>query len=93
MAEAWQKEHEQNVAAARHELEEFRRSCPPAFRKQVPIVVEGRPAEQLLATLSKQAFDLVVVGSRGRGNVAQLLVGSTSAEVLAAAPCSVLIVR
>lgn len=93
MAEAWRKEHEQNVAAARKELEAYRSTLPPAFTKQDPIVVEGRPAEQLLAMLYKQPFDLVVVGSRGRGNVAQLLLGSTTAEVLADAPCSVLIVR
>jgi nucleotide-binding universal stress UspA family protein len=93
MAGAWQKEHEQNVAAAQRELEAYRATLPPAFLKQTPIVAEGRPAEQLLAALNKRPFDLVVVGSRGRGNVAQLLVGSTTAEVLAAAPCSVLIVR
>jgi nucleotide-binding universal stress UspA family protein len=93
MAEAWKKEHEQNVAEARRELAAFQAKLPAAFRKQEPIVVEGRPAEQLLAQLNRQQFDLVVVGSRGRGNVARLLLGSTSSEVLASAPCSVLIVR
>jgi nucleotide-binding universal stress UspA family protein len=93
MADAWRKEHEQNVQAARHELVEFQTTLPPEFAKKLPLVVEGRPGEKLLAELSKQPYDLAVVGSRGRGNVARLLLGSTSSEVLAAAPCSVLIVR
>ncbi len=93
MAQAWQLEHEQNVAAARVELVAFQAKLPAAFRKLPPLVVEGRPADQLLATLNQKQHDLVVVGSRGRGNVARLLLGSTSAEVLTRSPCSVLIVR
>lgn len=93
MAEAWHKDYEQNVAAARRELEHFQQALPACFVGRNAIVAEGRPAEQLLATLGEQPFDLVVVGSRGRGTVARLLLGSTSDQVLAAAPCSVLIVR
>ena len=38
-------------------------------------------------------FDLVVLGSRGHGELKSLLVGSTSDAVVHGAPCSVLIVR
>ena len=93
MADAWKKEHEQNVEAARAELEKFQSQLPAGFSKRKCLVVEGRPADKLLAELNRQKFDLVIVGNRGRGNVARLLLGSTSAEVLAKAPCSVLIVR
>jgi nucleotide-binding universal stress UspA family protein len=93
MADAWRKEHEQNVEAARRELEQFQKKLPACFAKHEPIVAEGRPAEQILEALNKRSFDLVVLGSRGRGNVARLLLGSTSSQVLAAAPCSTLIVR
>jgi nucleotide-binding universal stress UspA family protein len=93
MADAWRKDHEQNVDAARHELEQFQKSLPSCFGKQAAIVAEGRPAEEILKKLSTTTFDLVVLGSRGRGNVSRLLLGSTSSQVLAAAPCSTLIVR
>jgi nucleotide-binding universal stress UspA family protein len=93
MADSWRMEHEQNVEAARHELEAFQKTLPPCFAAQAPIVAEGRPADQILATLNESMFDLVVLGSRGRGSVTRLLLGSTSEQVLAAAPCSTLIVR
>lgn len=54
-------------------------------------VVEGGPAEALLAA-AKDA-DLVVVGNRGRGNLAAALLGSTSAKVADEAPCPVVVVR
>jgi nucleotide-binding universal stress UspA family protein len=57
------------------------------------IIVEGRPAEQIVNLLRSKSIDLVVMGSRGRGRVQQLLVGSTTEQVLASAPCSVLVVR
>ncbi len=51
---------------------------------------EGNPAE-LLAEFST-AVDLVVVGSRGRGGFAGLLLGSTSQAVLSHAVCPVMVV-
>jgi nucleotide-binding universal stress UspA family protein len=54
-------------------------------------VVEGGPAEALLDA-AKDA-DLVVVGNRGRGNLAAALLGSTSAKVADSAPCPVVVVR
>jgi nucleotide-binding universal stress UspA family protein len=93
MADAWRKEHDQNVEAARHELEQFQKTLPACFSQNAPIVAEGRAGDQILAVLGKSPFDLVVVGSRGRGNVARLLLGSTSAQIVGAAPASTLIVR
>ncbi len=93
MADAWQREHEQNVQVARGALEQFQQSLPKPFTEGQAIVVEGRPAEKILAKLAEQSFDLVAVGSRGSGAVERLLLGSTSAQVLTYAPCSVLVVR
>jgi nucleotide-binding universal stress UspA family protein len=54
-------------------------------------VVEGGPAETLIAAAAEA--DLVVVGNRGRGNLAAALLGSTSAKVADEAPCPVVVVR
>ncbi|WP_194949704.1 universal stress protein [Actinomyces trachealis] len=52
--------------------------------------LDGNPAE-LMAEFST-AVDLVVVGSRGRGGFAGLLLGSTSQAVLSHAVCPVMVV-
>lgn len=55
------------------------------------LAVEGPPA-RVLVQLSEGA-DLVVVGSRGHGGFAGLLLGSVSAQVAERAQCSVLVVH
>jgi nucleotide-binding universal stress UspA family protein len=54
-------------------------------------VVENGPAEALLAAAADA--DLLVVGNRGRGNLAAAFLGSTSAKVADEAPCPVVVVR
>jgi nucleotide-binding universal stress UspA family protein len=53
--------------------------------------VHGRP-EAVLATASTGA-ELLVVGSRGRGELRELLLGSVAAAVLHSASCPVVVVR
>jgi nucleotide-binding universal stress UspA family protein len=53
----------------------------------------GRAASVLLADAAAWAADLVVVGSRGRGRVESLVLGSVSAEIVERARASVLVVR
>lgn len=53
--------------------------------------VVGHPVKELVDAAA--GADLVVVGSRGAGGFAWLLLGSTSAGVAHHAPCSVMIVR
>ena len=93
MAAAWEQELQQNLQSAQIELEKFRAELPPCFAKQEAIIVEGRPAEQLVNLVRSKSIDLAVMGSRGSGRVELLLVGSTTEQVLASAPCSVLVVR
>jgi nucleotide-binding universal stress UspA family protein len=56
-------------------------------------VVEGRPADAIVDEAKRIDADLVVLGSRGHGRIAALLLGSVSAAVVDRAPCSVLVAR
>ncbi|WP_018253413.1 universal stress protein [Salinispora mooreana] len=82
-----------DARAARAELEEsltrWRRAFPDL---QITVeVAEGNPAE-LLVTASRNA-QLVVVGSRGRGGLAGMLLGSVSQQLLHHAHSPVAVVR
>ena len=56
-------------------------------------VVRGRPASALLDEANGMQPDLIVIGSRGHGPLATVLLGSVSAEVVDHAPCPVLVAR
>ena len=53
--------------------------------------VEGQPSEALLE--EARGADLIVLGNRGHGGFASLLLGSVSHQVVQHAPCPVTIVR
>jgi len=55
--------------------------------------VRSDPADALAAYARENGTDLIVVGSRGRGPVARVLLGSVSQKIARIAPCSVLIAR
>jgi len=57
------------------------------------LIVHGRAAERILEQVRRGGHDLVVMGSRGRGEVKSLLLGSVSHEVLGASPAAVLIIH
>lgn len=56
-------------------------------------LIEGSAAEAIIDVAETRESDLIVMGSRGWGTLAGLLVGSTSKKVVDHAPCPVLIVR
>ena len=56
-------------------------------------LIEGSPAESILNVAETRQSDLIVMGSRGLGTLAGLLIGSTSRTVVDHAHCPVLIVR
>ena len=51
----------------------------------------GDPAEKIVAEATMGGYDVVVVGSRGHGALGRLFLGSVSTEVVARAPCPVLV--
>jgi nucleotide-binding universal stress UspA family protein len=67
---------------------------PNATGSVVPDFVEpGEPASKIIEVANHWHADLIVIGSRGRGKIQGLLLGSVSQGVLHHAPCPVLVVR
>jgi nucleotide-binding universal stress UspA family protein len=56
-------------------------------------LIEGSSADAIINVAVTRASDVIVMGSRGLGTLAGLLLGSTSQKVVSHAPCPVLIVR
>jgi uncharacterized protein len=56
-------------------------------------VLRGRPASVLREEASHWQPDLIVMGSRGHGRIATMLLGSVTAEVVDHAACPVLVAR
>ncbi|MET0765943.1 MAG: universal stress protein [Blastococcus sp.] len=63
----------------------------PDARQVVPHVTQGHPAKVLMD--AARNADLLVVGSRGHGGFASLLLGSVSQHVIAQATCPVVVVH
>ena len=57
------------------------------------VVRDGDPAEELLAILNEEPFDLLCMGARGRGWLATTLLGSVSAAVLHRSPTAVMVLH
>ena len=53
----------------------------------------GDPAEQIVAVARDRQADLIVVGSRGHGRLAGLLLGSVAQSVVSLSHCAVVVVR
>jgi nucleotide-binding universal stress UspA family protein len=53
----------------------------------------GDPAEEIIGVAKQEKADLIVVGTRGHGRLAGMLLGSVAQKVVAHAGCPVLVVR
>jgi nucleotide-binding universal stress UspA family protein len=56
-------------------------------------VLEGRPADAVIAEARATSADLILLGSRGVRRAEALHLGSVALEITRSAPCSVLVVR
>ena len=78
------------------EYQELLDAAVDAVPESIPvtkILARGRPGERILERIRAGGHDLVVMGSRGRGDVRSLLLGSVSHEVLNASPAAILVVH
>jgi nucleotide-binding universal stress UspA family protein len=57
------------------------------------VLLEGDPAEQIVAHARQSGADLIVMGTQGRTGMERLLLGSVAEKVLRDATCSVLVVK
>jgi nucleotide-binding universal stress UspA family protein len=53
----------------------------------------GHPAQQIVRAAQDWHADLIVTGRRGGGPLTRWFLGSVSRQILASAPCAVLVVR
>jgi nucleotide-binding universal stress UspA family protein len=80
----------------RQQAEELVRAARDQVQPEVrceTIAIEGSPTEGILAQIVSGEHDLVMMGSRGRGPLESLFLGSVSSNVLHQSPVPVLIVR
>jgi nucleotide-binding universal stress UspA family protein len=67
-------------------------NCGEIQGKVIKEILEGPPAEAILAVTSAREMDLIVMGTRGLGRIASLFLGSQSQKVVAEAHIPVLLV-
>lgn len=83
--EALQHEHEQLLESAIEQV--------PQDVSVVKVLAQGAPASAIVEQARKDGNDLIVLGSRGRGEVASMLLGSVSHQVLQRSAAPVLVVH
>jgi nucleotide-binding universal stress UspA family protein len=74
-------------------LEYLRARCAEANVKSSTMLARGYPADEIIKIAETEKPAMIVVGSLGKSNVAHVLMGSVSEQVVKKAPCPVLVVR
>jgi len=88
MQTGWSPEHDADKQLTATVDEAFGADRPAGLRTSL---LSGNPAKRILE--HAQGASLIVLGSRGHGPFAGLMLGSVSTKCAAAAPCPVLIVH
>ena len=82
-----------HVSAGEEVAEEAAGALREAGLQVIVEILEGPPADAILNVAEVRDCDLIVMGSRGHGALASLLLGSVSHRVLAHARVPVMVVR
>jgi nucleotide-binding universal stress UspA family protein len=74
-------------------LDDAERTLERPGRVVERLTLRGRPGSAIVEEARAWKADLLVLGNRGHGPIASMVLGSVSAEVVDHAPCPVLVVR
>lgn len=74
---------------AKKQLESYQKQIPPSEIE----IIGGEPVEEILRLANIYQTDLIILGTRGLKGVQRILNDSVSSQVVAEAPCSVLVVH
>ena len=75
-------------------LDEAKRCARKAEVKEVKTaILEGQASRKIVEYAKLKKCDVIFLGSRGRGDVESLLLGSVAHKVSSLAPCTVILVR
>lgn len=69
-----------------------------AYQEKIPCnsqieIVSGDPAEEIVRLANIYQADLILIGNRGLTGIKRIVEGSVSSQVVADAPCSVLVIK
>lgn len=90
--DAYSQDLEDATQAAEHAANEAAARIRAAGRAANATVRRGDPATEIIAFAAERSADLVVLGSRGRSALVEIVLGSVARNVLAGTDASVLIV-
>ena len=76
--------------AAEKEMKALVDTLGPEQKLDTTLVKHGPVAEQVAAVIEEKQIDLLVIGTRGRGGLQKLALGSVAEELLRIAPCPVM---
>ncbi len=80
------------IAHGEEVLEQTTSRLPPSVQAEQELL-EGPPAAAILRVVEARRADLVVIGSRGLGEIAALALGSVGHKLIQQSPVPVLIVK
>lgn len=75
------------------ELKATRKILDDAGIKHDMVIKQGNIAKEILAIANKEKFDLIVMGSKGRGGLLDLALGSVAQRITSSAKQPVLLVK
>jgi nucleotide-binding universal stress UspA family protein len=78
---------------AQRELNDIRLRLEDGGLSVATHLIDGVPAIEIIRIADAEQASLIVVGSHGRGNISQILIGSVSENVIRHAKQPVLVVR